>query len=54
MTPVSSANNIGSDTEFILRGRSFIFTTNIRGPRIDLWGIPCLSVCTLLRKIILS
>jgi len=25
MTPVSSANNIGSDTEFILRGRPFIY-----------------------------
>jgi len=24
MTVVSSTNNIGSDTEFILRGRSFI------------------------------
>jgi hypothetical protein len=25
MTLVSSANNMGSDTEFILRGRSFIY-----------------------------
>ena len=27
-TLVSSANNIGSDTEFILRGRSFIYIYN--------------------------
>ena len=30
MTQVSSANNIGSDTEFILRGRSFIYIINNR------------------------
>ena len=28
MTPVSSANNIGSDIEFILRGRSFMYIMN--------------------------
>jgi len=44
MTPVASANNIGSDIEFILRESSFIYTTNIRGTRIDPWGIPCFSV----------
>jgi hypothetical protein len=31
MTLVSSINNIGSDTEFILRGRSFIQLQTIRG-----------------------
>jgi hypothetical protein len=44
MTPVSSANNIDSVPEFIFRGKSFIHTTNIRGPRIDPWGIPSFSV----------
>ena len=38
MTLVSSGNNIGSDTEFILRGRSFIYIMNNNGPsRIDPW-----------------
>jgi hypothetical protein len=37
MTPISSANNIGSDTEFILKGLSFICIMNNRGPRIDPW-----------------
>jgi len=37
MTLVSSANNIGSLTEFILRERSFIYIMNKRGPRIDPW-----------------
>jgi len=44
MTRVSSANNIGSHTEFILRGRSFIYIMNNRGPRIDPWGAPCFNV----------
>ena len=44
MTLVSSANNIGSDTEFILRGRSFIYIMNKRGPRIDPWETPCFNV----------
>ena len=44
MTLVSSANSIGSDTEFVLRGRSFIYIMNNRGPRIDLWGTPCFSL----------
>jgi hypothetical protein len=46
MTLVSSANNIGSDIEFILRGRSFIYIyiINNRGHRIDPWGTPCFKV----------
>jgi hypothetical protein len=39
MTLVSSANNIGSDIEFIFRGGSFIYIMNNEGPRID----PCFS-----------
>jgi hypothetical protein len=35
MTIVSSANNIGLDIEFILRGRSFTYIMNNTGPRID-------------------
>jgi hypothetical protein len=35
MTLVSSANNKGSDKEFNLRGRSFIYFMNKRGSRID-------------------
>ena len=35
MTLVPSANNTGSDTEFILRGRSFMYIMNKRGPGID-------------------
>jgi len=44
MTLVSSANNIGSDVEFILRGRSFIYTMNKRAPRIDTWETSCFSL----------
>ena len=40
MTQLSSANNTGSDTEFILRGRSFIYITNNRGPQINPWETP--------------
>jgi hypothetical protein len=35
MTLVSSANNVGSDTEFNLSGRSFILVINKKGPRTD-------------------
>jgi len=41
---IPSSNNTGSDTEFILRGRSFIYIMNNRGPTIDPWGTPCCSV----------
>jgi len=44
MTLVSSANNVGSYTEFTLRGRSFIYIMNNRGPRIDPWGTTRFSV----------
>jgi hypothetical protein len=37
MTLASSASNNGSDIEFILRGRSFIYITNKRHPRIEPW-----------------
>ena len=35
MTLVSSANNTGSDKEFNLSGRSFIYFMNNKGSRID-------------------
>ena len=44
MTLVSSANSIGSFTEFILRGRSFTYIMNNRGPRIDHWVPSCFCV----------
>jgi len=44
MTLVSSANNISSDTEFILRRRSFIYIVNNKGPRIDPWGTLCFII----------
>jgi hypothetical protein len=39
MTLVSSATNIGCDTEFILRGRSFTYIMNNRGPREGVGGL---------------
>ena len=44
MALVSPANNTGSHTEFILRGRSFMYIMNNRGPRIDPLGAPCFNV----------
>jgi hypothetical protein len=44
MKLVLSANNIGSDIEFVLRGRLFICITNNRSPRIDPWGTPCFNM----------
>ena len=41
MTLVSWANNIRSDTEFILRGRSFTYIMNNIGSRTDPWGNSC-------------
>ena len=43
-TLVSSAYNIGSDTEFIVRGRSVIYILKNRGSRIDPWGTPRFNV----------
>jgi 4-diphosphocytidyl-2C-methyl-D-erythritol kinase len=43
MTLVSSANNIGSDMEFILSRQAFIHIEN-RGPKIDPWETPYFSV----------
>ena len=37
---MTSANNIGSDTEFTLRAGSFLHIMNNRGLRIDAWGTP--------------
>jgi hypothetical protein len=44
MTLVSSTNNVGSDIEFILRGRPIICIMNNRGPRIYPWGTPYFNV----------
>jgi len=44
MTLIVSANKTGSDTEFILRGRSFIYIMNKRGPRTDPWRTPRFNV----------
>jgi len=41
---LSSANNTGSDAKFILRGRSFMYIMNNRGPRIDPWRKPNFSI----------
>jgi hypothetical protein len=53
MTLVPSANNIGSYTEFILRGRLFIYIMNNTGPRIDPYGNPMFQ-CTPIRGKVLS
>jgi hypothetical protein len=50
ITLLSSANTIGSDMEFILRGRSFIYIMNNRGPGIDPWRKPNFSVPQLQKK----
>jgi len=39
MTLVPSANDISSETEFILRGRSFIYSMNNTDTIKDSWGI---------------
>jgi hypothetical protein len=44
MTLVSLGNNDGSDIEFILRGRSFIYLMNNRDPRFVPRGTSCFSV----------
>jgi len=44
ITLVLSFNNIGSDIEFILMGRSFIYIMDNRGPGIDPWGTSCFIV----------
>ena len=44
MTLVSSANNIGSESEFIHRGGSLICILNNRVSRIDPWETPCFIV----------
>jgi hypothetical protein len=52
MSLVSLANNILSDIEFILRGRSFIYIMNSRGPRIDPCGSKCFNVPQAEKKIL--
>jgi hypothetical protein len=44
MTLVSSANNIGCDTELILEGMSVIHIMNNSGPGTDPWGTSCFNV----------
>jgi len=44
VTLVSSAYNTGSDTERVLRGGSFIYIMNIRGPRFVPWGAASFSL----------
>jgi len=44
MKPVSSTNIMGSDKEFILKGRKFFYIMNSKGPKIDPWGTSCFNV----------
>lgn len=44
MKLVSSTNIMGSDNEFILRGRKFIYIMNSKGPKIDPWETSCFNV----------
>jgi hypothetical protein len=46
MTPVLSANVMGSDNNFILSRRSFVYLTNNKnkGSRTDPWGTLCFNV----------
>jgi hypothetical protein len=39
-----AANNLGSDTECIPKGRSFIYIMNNRGHKINPWETPCFSL----------
>jgi hypothetical protein len=52
VTLVSSANNDGFDIEFILRGRSFIYLMNNRGPRFDPRGTSYFSIPQLEKKVL--
>jgi len=44
MKLVSSTNIMGSDKEFILKGRKFIYIMNSKGPKIDPWVTSCFNV----------
>jgi hypothetical protein len=44
MTLVSSVNVVGSDQVLIVEGRSFMFIMKSKGPKIDPWGTPCVTV----------
>ena len=44
MKLVSSAYIMGSDKEFLLKGRSFIYIMNNTGLGIDPWVTPCFNV----------
>jgi len=48
-TLVSTANNIHSDAEFIVKEMPFIYTMNDRDPRIDPWELH-VSICPTQRK----
>lgn len=39
---VSSTNNIGIDSLFIIVDKSFIYNRNSRGPKMENCGTPCL------------
>jgi len=52
ITLVSSANNTGSDTEYILGGGSFTYATNNRGPKIDPCGTACFNAHQLEKKVL--
>jgi len=52
MQLVSSANTVGSDIEFILRGRSCMYIINNRGSRIDPWGTLCFLIPQSEKKIL--
>jgi hypothetical protein len=44
MTLVSTANIMGSDTVFIVTGRSFMYIMKSKGPRTDPWETPCFTM----------
>jgi hypothetical protein len=44
MIVISPENNIGSDTEFTLRGKSFTHIMNKRVPRIDTLENSCFNL----------
>jgi hypothetical protein len=41
---VSSAKIIGDEVVFMILGQSFIYNKKRRGPKIEPWGTPCLTV----------
>jgi hypothetical protein len=45
---VSSANRIGLDFPLINIGRSFIKRRKSKGPRMEPWGTPCITLAQVL------